>query len=378
MCVFVLVYFGTYRTSRAPYAGWWSAVVLMSSASSSMYLLGDTDFHRLTDSLGQGLAPISAAFVLAAARSLLAKRSPWWMLYPPGVVVFVVAVLNPRNDGVLPGTPALLVAMAVLFLLTTVELWKVVKVSRGGNDHELSAGTRAAALFMAGASTIVAVMYTLRVVVYSVAGPTSDFYMMWTGPQAVTYVILIMLVVVTYTVSSLSQLEVTSNWRIRALRDDLTGLLSRNAITESASVVLRESARAAQPPIVIVADLDHFKDINDEFGHAAGDTILRAFGEACHRLVSREGLACRMGGEEFVFLLTDLTVDQAKTFTRDLSAAFGDIVGQGPQMPTVSYGIAVAEPKASLHELIERADQALYRAKKSGRDRTTVYQPPQD
>lgn len=372
-CVFILVFFGTYVTTRAPYAGWWSGVVVVSSASSAMYLFAGLPWQSVTDAVGQGLAPVAATFALAAARSLRTKTTVWWWLYAPGVVVFAIALVDSPDDQTLPGTWALLTAMTALFTMTARELWLVSQENDARYDREIAAGTRASILFVAGASTLVAAFYGFRLAAYLAVGPADAFYRTWAGPVATTMIILIMLIVVTYTVSGLSQLELSHEWRRRASLDDLTGLLGRGAFMERAAEVLDRARADGRYPTAILADFDHFKVLNDDHGHAAGDRALEAFGDACRRLLAADDLACRMGGEEFVLLSSNVSATDAEDLTKALSTLFAELVGPEAPCPTVSYGIASVDETWSLDAAIRRADEAMYRAKRSGRNRATIF-----
>jgi diguanylate cyclase (GGDEF)-like protein len=225
---------------------------------------------------------------------------------------------------------------------------------------------------MAGVAMIAAVFYAFRLVTFVSAGPTSEFYLTWAGPNPTTLLVLVLLVVVTYTVGVLSQLEMSLEWRLRAANDDLTGLLGRSAFTERAQVLLDRARVSGTLPTVVLADFDHFKSLNDAYGHAAGDRALEAFGLACRRLLAADDLACRMGGEEFVLMSNNADTSDAEELTAALSLLFAELMGPDAPRPTVSYGIAHVDKEWSLNATIQRADQAMYQAKRSGRDRTAV------
>lgn len=373
MCVFALVFFGTYRATRAPYAFWWAGVLVVSSASSAMYLLNTTPAQPVTDAIGQGLGPVAGACAWAASRSLRSKPTAWWQLYPAGVAVFAFALMDRRDDGTLPGTPALLTAMVVMFTLTARELWKYSQNPHVSRDREIVPGARVGVVVMALASALIAVFYAVRLGVFAVLGPTSHFYLTWTGPVTTTLFILILLVVVTHTVGALSQLESSHEWRRRATYDDLTGLLGRNAFMERASALLAQRHAEGVSPTLVIADFDRFKEINDERGHAAGDRALEAFGDACHRLLTREDLACRLGGDEFALVLAGADVEEAEALTSTLSTLFVALMGTDVPCPTVSFGIAPAERSASLSESLRYADDALYQAKRAGGNRSVIF-----
>ncbi|MEQ7735014.1 GGDEF domain-containing protein, partial [Escherichia coli] len=122
---------------------------------------------------------------------------------------------------------------------------------------------------------------------------------------------------------------------------------------------------------LILADFDHFKDVNDTYGHAAGDHALRVFAEAGSSTIRSTDLACRYGGEEFIFLIPGADAIRAELITAEISRRLAASRSMGGMvMPTVSYGISTYEAGTpSLQELIAAADTALYEAKLKGRNR---------
>jgi diguanylate cyclase (GGDEF)-like protein len=146
--------------------------------------------------------------------------------------------------------------------------------------------------------------------------------------------------------------------------DALTGLANRRGWREQAPELLAKYASGYKPISLIFIDLDHFKQLNDLHGHAAGDDALRRVGEL---LASRidVGLAARLGGEEFVCLLPELDANAATLFAH----ALRDALAQAPDPVTFSGGVAQWRPGEDLMELLARGDAAMYRAKQAGRDR---------
>jgi diguanylate cyclase (GGDEF)-like protein len=161
-----------------------------------------------------------------------------------------------------------------------------------------------------------------------------------------------------------------------AMIDPLSGCLNRRAFTKSAVRVFARAAGGGAPASVLIADLDHFKSINDRFGHAVGDEVIRTLAEVL-RETSREGdLAARWGGEEFVMMLASCDADAAFSVAQRirlrLTAVSAERLGaRHPDLKvTVSLGVApVGTASPTLEALIEQADVALYHAKRSGRDR---------
>ena len=160
--------------------------------------------------------------------------------------------------------------------------------------------------------------------------------------------------------------------RLTAETDALTGILNRRAmIARAERAVLR--ARVAQQPVsLLVFDLDHFKSINDRFGHSVGDKALRTFADIAGRAVRATDLFGRIGGEEFAALLVGASASTGQQIAERIRLDFGMATIDGAKLPTtVSIGIAVASPAEtiSIEVLLTRADEALYRAKRAGRDR---------
>ena len=176
---------------------------------------------------------------------------------------------------------------------------------------------------------------------------------------------------------TLANIRLRATLREQSLRDPLTGLFNRRYLGESLERELRRGAREEYPLSLMILDLDHFKDLNDAFGHVAGDTVLREVGRILAELVRGDDIACRYGGEEFVVVLPKASLDDAHRRAdalRDrVKHAQLDQPARLHPPVTVSIGVA-AYPihGASVDELILAADSALYRAKAEGRDRVVV------
>ncbi|MDE2305932.1 MAG: GGDEF domain-containing protein [Gammaproteobacteria bacterium] len=157
-----------------------------------------------------------------------------------------------------------------------------------------------------------------------------------------------------------------------AALDELTGLPNRRRTTELASQSLREAFEQARPLTIAVLDLDHFKAINDRCGHAAGDHVLRELGRVAGRVLRPGDVLGRWGGEEFLLVMADTTLDAALGVLEGLRAQLLAIqlppAGAGLRV-SLSAGLATLEENArTLDELVARADEALYEAKSQGRD----------
>ncbi|MCC7121537.1 MAG: diguanylate cyclase [Gammaproteobacteria bacterium] len=161
----------------------------------------------------------------------------------------------------------------------------------------------------------------------------------------------------------------------RAHSDTLTGAPNRLAYEERAQIEVRRAWRHRSPLCLAMLDLDHFKRINDGFGHKAGDKLLRYTASIALKRIRATDLFARYGGEEFVTLLTDTRLEDALEVCEDLrrQIAGSNFHFKGSPVPvTVSIGVAELGEQESLATLFDRADQALYRAKRDGRNRVEV------
>lgn len=152
-----------------------------------------------------------------------------------------------------------------------------------------------------------------------------------------------------------------------AERDMLTGLFNRRGFMDAVVLLLTDNRHS----VVAMIDLDHFKSINDRFGHHEGGRILRAFGARLESSLRRSDLASRWGAEEFAVLLPNTDLDEAKEFVDRFRITLNaEGFSASPDgAVTFSCGLAIARNYASLSEAMRKADTALYEAKRAGRDR---------
>ncbi|MBN9332175.1 PleD family two-component system response regulator [Devosia sp.] len=162
-----------------------------------------------------------------------------------------------------------------------------------------------------------------------------------------------------------------------AVTDDLTGLYNRRYFDRHLSVLLGKAQAQERNMAVMILDIDHFKSVNDTYGHDAGDMVLREFSARVKRNIRGVDLACRFGGEEFVVLMPDTDVLNAELVAERVRQAIAekafDVNSSRPLVVTVSVGVSFIESQADTPEtLIKRADLALYRAKREGRNRVIL------
>lgn len=157
-----------------------------------------------------------------------------------------------------------------------------------------------------------------------------------------------------------------------AHKDELTGLFNRRSFHERLSYEFSFAQRHSRPLSLLMLDFDHFKQINDTFGHSTGDNILSDFGKLLNRFIRIEDHASRYGGEEFMIILPNTDETQALQTSQRLRVQVAETNWQ-PCNVTISVGIVTIPPFIySENQLITKADQALYQAKKQGRNQVVI------
>ena len=160
--------------------------------------------------------------------------------------------------------------------------------------------------------------------------------------------------------------------KVQATHDPLTGLYNRRAFEEIAVHEISGCERTGSPLAIAMFDIDHFKQINDQFGHSAGDSVLKAAAEVLTHSMRDEDFLCRWGGEEFCALLPRASREQVQEVAQRVLQAFrdADIQVRGKKIPiTVSIGVASSDGASRpFLGLVEAADAALYRVKQNGRN----------
>lgn len=178
---------------------------------------------------------------------------------------------------------------------------------------------------------------------------------------------------------AIANLKLRETLKNQSIRDPLTGLFNRRYMEESLERELRRADRNRQSLGVIMLDVDHFKRFNDTFGHEAGDLVLREVGQLLKGTIRGSDIACRYGGEEFILILPDTSVEDVQQKAEQVRIAVKKLNLKYRHQPldaiTVSLGIASFPQHGTTVEVITRiADTALYQAKHQGRDQAVIAQ----
>ena len=352
----MLLFFGTQE--NFPALRWWGTAYLLGAVSVALSTLAGNMLGAMLSLALNAVGFAACGMVWSAARVFHGRKPnlPGLLL---GAMVWVAAVmtLKPEASAIRFMIGAAIVA--IYATLTATQLWSerrkalqrrwpaiVVPVLHG---FVLMLPILLGGLLRphdaAFAGSIWVTVFSIELVLYAVA----------------TVFVIFMLV---------SERVVTAH-KTAASTDPLTGMFNRRGFAEATSRVIEREANAGRPVTVLIFDLDHFKSINDRFGHSAGDEILKLFATVVLSTLRITDLSGRVGGEEFAALLP-CPLEEGVIAAERVREAFADsgiVVEDGPVDTTVSIGVAGGPAGTELEVLLAAADSALYQAKRNGRNR---------
>jgi len=353
------------QSTRVHAVAWWASAHLMRAISVMLYGLYGSVPDLLSIDLPNVLLFSSFGVTWNGARvfngrealpgSLIAGAGLWllasqWPGFEPGSEV--------RGQ-----LSALIIATYTW--LTAHEFW------RGRNEPLVSRWPAIVLFFTHGA------MFLLRTPLNSLLhGKDSDGLLSSAWLSVLSLEAFLMTIATAFILLAMSKERTELRHKTAAMTDPLTGLLNRRAFLQDAESLLQQQTARDRPIAVLLIDLDHFKSINDRFGHAVGDKVLQIFAKTTRGGLRQTDLVGRLGGEEFTVVLADASMDNAYLVADRLRKAFaaGAAVVDGETIyATASIGVSVIiDPRQDLAELITLADQALYLAKARGRNRVEV------
>lgn len=280
-----------------------------------------------------------------------------FVLHLFAVLIFNVGVFYMLSDSLLARTVVLYISAACIYLYSLRYF-----ATDGGSP---SWGERVARV-----SLMIAASATLLIFIPLLFGSDLALYKV---VSMVMHAMLILLM--TGALLSLLLSDVVILHYRNSLKDPLTGLYNRRYFSSQANVIQETSKRYAFPVSLVLCDIDHFKSINDTFGHAVGDSVLQDFAARISAFIREGDLLARFGGEEFVLLLPQTQIEDAQKFAERLRSMIEQsdiVVGEEIIKYTASFGVSPLIHQGDLEFCLNAADEALYRAKHEGRNRVKV------
>jgi diguanylate cyclase (GGDEF)-like protein len=342
---------------------WWGIAYLIGGFSVAIWSVEGLVSPPLPAGTANALLFIACGMIWNAAR-LFHGRPILWGALVAGATTWLIACLFPEF---LAWSAARIVLSSLIVsgytFLTAAELW------RERRKHLLR---RWPAIFV---PMLHGAVFLFPIPLASVLPADGGIVTLATGWVAIFALETMLYVVGTaFIVLVLSKERVVRIHKAAALTDPMTGLFNRRGFIEAAGQLMARQARHGEPVSVLMFDLDHFKSINDAYGHAVGDDALRLFSATVSANMRDNDIVARFGGEEFVAMLPGAITDAVVAAERVRLAfeAAGRVVGEHNLGSTVSVGAACGAATVNVEHLIGNADVALYRAKLNGRNRVEV------
>jgi len=352
----MLLFFG--RQENIPALIWWGAAYLLGAASVALWTLASSRLGGMPSLALNAVGFVAFARVWSAARAFLGRRPrlPGLLL---GAIAWIAAVMTlaPQASAMRLTIGAGIVA--VYAALTAAELW---------SERRKTLQKRWPAVAV---PVLHGFVLMLPILLGDLLHPHDD------GFSNSIWVTVFSVELVLYAVGTVfvifmlvSERTVTAH-KTAASMDPLTGMLNRRGFAEATSRAIEREANAGRPATVLIFDIDHFKSVNDRFGHPAGDEVLRLFATIVLNTLRITDLSGRIGGEEFAAFLP-CSLEEAVIAAERVRETFessGIVVEEGPVDTTVSIGVAGGPAGTELEVLLAAADAALYQAKRNGRNR---------
>jgi len=344
---------------------WWGFAHLIRAASIVLFGMYGTVPDLITIDLANALLFTAFAITWTGARVFDGRPVEPVYLVTGAVIWLLVCRLPVLADAV--DTRSLIASGIITSYtwLTAYEFW------RGRNEALVS---RWPAIFMLFAHGALFLLRTPLVALLPWSPTNNMFGSVWL--TVLSFEALLFTISIAFILLAMAKERIELRHRTAAMVDPLTGIANRRAFLQDAALLAKRHSSNPRPTAVLLIDLDHFKSINDRFGHALGDHVLEIFSEAARKSVRSSDLIGRLGGEEFAAVLYDTSREKAVAVAERMREAFAqmaqDVDGR-PVCSTASIGIVhTEEPVLDVPELLAQADQALYYAKERGRNRVEV------
>jgi diguanylate cyclase (GGDEF)-like protein len=362
----LLLLFAWVQNTAITAVAWWGFADLLRAASVTLFGLYGTVSELISIDLANALLFTSFAVTWTGAR-LFDHRKAQPVLLFAGAAVWLIACRIPGFADTFDMRVLLSSGIVTAYTWATAfEFW------RGRGEPLVSRWPVIFLLFAHGA------LYLLRTPLGAMLPwvPASEqvFESVWL--TVLSFEALLFTIAIAFILLAMAKERAEHRHKTAALVDPLTGISNRRAFLQDGEAHLTRQATNPRPTAVMLLDLDHFKSINDRFGHAVGDRVLEIFADVSSGCLRRIDLFGRLGGEEFAAMLRDTTRERAFAVAEQIRTAFAEAtrdVGGRPVAATVSIGIVISQDAVlDLSALLAHADHALYRAKDGGRNRVEI------
>ena len=361
----LLLLFAWVQNTTITAVAWWGFAHLLRAASVVLFGMYGSVPDLISIDLANALLFTAFAVTWTGARVFDGRPVEPVYLVTGAVLWLLVCRLPVLTDSM---DARVLIASGIITAytwLTAYEFWQ-------GRDEPLV--SRWPAIFMLFAHGSLFLLRTPLVAVLPWSSANNVFGSVWL--TVLSFEALLFTISIAFILLAMAKERTELRHRTAALVDSLTGLANRRAFLQDAGLVAKRHMGNPRPSAVLLIDLDHFKSINDRFGHAVGDRVLEIFAETARQTVRSNDLIGRLGGEEFAAVLNDTPQDKALALAERLRSAFEratqDVDGR-PVASTVSIGMVHCDgPLFDVPGLLAQADQALYFAKERGRNRVEV------
>ena len=352
----MLLFFGTQE--NFPALRWWGTAYLLGAVSVALSTLASNMLGAMLSLALNAVGFAACGMVWNAARVFHGRKPnlPGLLL---GAMVWVAAVmtLKPEASAIRFMIGAAIVA--IYATLTAAQLW---------SERRKTLQRRWPAIVV---PVLHGFVLMLPILLGSLLRPHDAAFVGSIWVTVFSIELVLYAVATVFVIFMLVSERVVTAHKTAASTDPLTGMFNRRGFAEATSRVIEREANAGRPVTVLIFDLDHFKSINDRFGHSAGDEILKLFATVVLSTLRITDLSGRVGGEEFAALLP-CPLEEGVIAAERVREAFADsgiVVEDGPVDTTVSIGVAGGPAGTELEVLLAAADSALYQAKRNGRNR---------
>jgi diguanylate cyclase (GGDEF)-like protein len=361
----LLLLFAWIQNAQIRAVAWWGCAHLLRAGSVVLFGMYGSITSAITIDLANALLFLSFAVTWTGAR-VFDGRPPLPMYIAMGPVAWVIIAHLPSFAGELELRMLLSSGIITTYTwLTAYEFW------RGRNEPLVSRWPAILMLFSHGS------LFLLRTPIAAMLpwSPTDQvFESVWL--TVLSFEALLFTIAIAFILLAMAKERTEYRHKTAAMIDPLTGIANRRSFLHEGNELMKRHAANPCAAAVLLLDLDHFKSINDRFGHAIGDRVLQVFAETAQANVRPCDLVGRLGGEEFAAVLYNAGREKAISLAERIRSSFADAateVDGRPVAATVSIGVVVnEEAPLDLADLLGQADQALYCAKERGRNRVEL------